>query len=104
MVLMEKLAEVAASMAGIAKRLDALETTKDDEDDEDESNDDDDDSADGLAQQFGGLISEPKYSNIFRGLLTGNPDTIRETIVQAAEKEPEVFTELIGKCIAIILA
>lgn len=101
MVLMEKLTEIAGNMSGIVKRLDSLEATEDDDDDDDD--DENDEEEGGLAKAFGGLIAEPKYASIFSGVLTGNPEVIKTTILKAIDEEPEVFTELIGKCVTIIL-
>lgn len=101
MLVMEKLSEVANTLSGVMSRLDSLET--DDDEDEDDDSEGMEDTGGELAKEFGGLISDPKYGKIFAGVLTGNPETIKQTILQSIETEPEVFTELIGKCVTIIL-
>jgi hypothetical protein len=103
MVLMEKLTEMAGHTSDILRRLDSLEATEDDDDEEEEDDEEENDEEGGLAKAFGGLIAEPKYASIFSGVLTGNPEVIKTTILKAIDEEPEVFTELIGKCVTIIL-
>jgi len=106
LMMLEKMSEILNTMNGFNQKLVKLEEKIDsDEEDDDEEDDDeeDDDEEDSLPQKLGVLIANPKYSNLFRGILTGNPDTIRDTLKTSLESEPETVTELIGECITIIL-
>ena len=102
-IMLEKFGELLNAMNGFNTQLKSLETKMAERDKEDEEEEEEEEE-ESITKKLGVVIGNPKYANIFVGLLTGNPPVILATLKNAIDKEPEALTALIGECTEIILS